>query len=757
MYRLKYIHFIFFLIFFSIGILYKIDYVMFDMLDRVEGVFEVILDTEEPLRINGIRNQLFKLVDEVNILRSNKKLMTSDLFSIKIDLSPQDIHYFETALKSAINHTGHVLPLSALDKRTVDVIYNGTQYTAKMWLHGDAYNHYGFYKKSFKMRFADTQIPERYKDWRLLIPDDRGYFSPFVSNFINTLIGLPHIEHRFAKVYINDIFYGIYYTEEKYDEKYLEKNRLSNHVIIKFDNIDLKNNAGGSSDIYAIDEIDELALDNVSTSTREEVVSVIDDFFDAINQYDIDEIGNYLDIDMMGKFEAWRVILGKSHDVIAGNTRFAYNMSSGKFFIIPRLESEIHSIDDTYMIEDNVYKFIRENRDIQETRNKYLATIIAHKQDIFDYYEQLMNEYYSFIISDNTISRGSRQRKKTIEDNIKEITYNISYWETYLENYQNDIRDIVDTRESYASLSIGKLRFFRHEDRFILPAGTYYVTEDMILPKGYQFVFSAGVRLFLNSDVSFISYSPIHIEGLSDNKVYIGSAVGSQHFGVFAIQGIDSNSCRSTINHLDISQGSEAFVNNVFYSGGLNIYNCDVEINNSYIHDNTSDDGLNVKYGTILLNNNIFKNNAADQVDLDYAHGEVRNNVFLVEQTNSNGDGLDVSGSDVRVSDNMFENFEDKGLSVGEESSIYVFHNTFTSNTMAIAIKDLSDVYIDKNDFFDNIMDINAYQKKYIFGGGNGFLLKGQNLIIDTDDKSVVKELSEVEIKNIVEEKFYGI
>ena len=105
-------------------------------------------------------------------------------------------------------------------------------------------------------------------------------------------------------------------------------------------------------------------------------------------------------------------------------------------------------------------------------------------------------------------------------------------------------------------------------------------------------------------------------------------------------------------------------------------------------------------YSDVILDNNIFKNNFADQVDLDYSNGIVKNSKFLyTKESNPDGDGLDISGSQVYVSANIFNGFGDKGVSIGEESQVFVFNNIIRKNNIGSAVKDLSRAYFLQNKF----------------------------------------------------------
>jgi pectate lyase len=53
---------------------------------------------------------------------------------------------------------------------------------------------------------------------------------------------------------------------------------------------------------------------------------------------------------------------------------------------------------------------------------------------------------------------------------------------------------------------------------------------------------------------------------------------------------------------------------------------------------------------------------------------------------------------------------------------VLIYENNFLNNNSAITVKDLSKAYVLNNKFNDNIVDVSAYKKKQIFGGGSVYL-----------------------------------
>jgi len=289
-----------------------------------------------------------------------------------------------------------------------------------------------------------------------------------------------------------------------------------------------------------------------------------------------------------------------------------------------------------------------------------------------------------------------------------------------------DSYDIVAEQDNQfiSILNSSGIDYTINNEELIINKGVYYLYNDLILPKKYKLVLNSGVNLFLSENINIVSYNGINIKGNKENKVLISSIEEGKPFGTIGVLG--GKNSQSYISNLDLSNGSHGWVGSIFFSGALSIhYVSRVEIINSVISNNHSDDGLNIKYSSnVLLKNNVFEGNFSDQVDLDYCEAVVSDSKFIYDRdaTNQNGDGLDVSGSTVVVNNNQFSNFLDKGLSVGEESNVLIYENNFLNNNSAITVKDLSKAYVLNNKFNDNIVDVSAYKKKQIFGGGSVYL-----------------------------------
>ncbi len=294
-------------------------------------------------------------------------------------------------------------------------------------------------------------------------------------------------------------------------------------------------------------------------------------------------------------------------------------------------------------------------------------------------------------------------------------------------------------RERYPQLDVTRTT----DGRMILHRGDYILEQDVLVPKGLRLVIEAGTTLRLAATKALVSYNGIDVNGTQADPVTITSIDPQEPFGCVGVLG-DENT-RSTIRHLHISNGYERWVDGVYFSGALSVHdNGNVQVLDSIFELNHADDGLNIKYGDVWIQRCQFNDNAADQVDLDVCMGAVTDSSFLMEhRRDANGDGLDVSGSTMVVRNCRFVGLRDKGLSVGEDSGLLCQANSFLENTVGVAVKDHSDVYLIGNAFENNVVDIDGFQKKTIFGGGHVYLGLGpgenHNLRIYVDEVSVLR------------------
>jgi len=134
--------------------------------------------------------------------------------------------------------------------------------------------------------------------------------------------------------------------------------------------------------------------------------------------------------------------------------------------------------------------------------------------------------------------------------------------------------------------------------------------------------------------------------------------------------------------------------------------------------------------------NNIY----SDAFDSDFSNGKVINSSFI----NCGNDGIDVSGGSITINNIKIDNAGDKGVSVGENSTLKGENINITNTEIGIASKDLSYINIENVSIKDSKIGFTAFQKKPEYGPGeiivNNLTLEniGESFLIENKSKMIV-------------------
>ena len=262
-------------------------------------------------------------------------------------------------------------------------------------------------------------------------------------------------------------------------------------------------------------------------------------------------------------------------------------------------------------------------------------------------------------------------------------------------------------------IALSGLPFALQSGVLVLPKGEYIVKQNLTIPAGYGLRLEAGTVLRMGPGVSMVVYGPLTVLGTGEEPVRIIPHEEGTAWGSFAI--VRSPEV-SRVHHLEVSGGSEAYMNGLFLSCQLCFYWSDVRLEHCIISDARADDGINVKKAKLSVHQCVFRDNAVDGFDADWVTGAVGSSAFI----RNGGDGLDFSGSRVAIHHSLFEGMGDKGISVGENSDILAYNNVFKHSKIGLACKDLSHAGIYASVFYGNETAVAVYRKKQLFGGATG-------------------------------------
>jgi spore coat protein CotH len=662
---------------------------------------------------------------------------------LNFDFSLRDLEYFNSFAEGK--------SLEAGKRQTVDLNLAGENYTV------DLLPFKSYFKKlklkkgknAFCVHFpADSQLKNEAHQFDLFRVKEADFYQQELVYSLGRRLGLFIPDTDYVNIYINFVDYGDYTLKQSLDSQFLEQNNVPDAIIFMVEK--------GQDGRYFVQYL-------YNEARNPYIEEHLERFPALLQARDPNLLIKYFDIDYIARFDALRKLLQASPGfVLHDNLRYIYNKVNGRIYPILD-ESNIANMLSTKKIKSFrfLHKQVSANPSIKNKRRQYLYNLGADYGSVIEDYKtltrkyrgmsgdlfyqlrlKLVSAYFSTHIHRRLRKYDPAKRQAAAEEELPREnktpavraarTVEAGRSKAYLDHLLMSPHLFVEKHKDLA------LRFDEPTGTIVLGPGNYTLHKTMIVPLGYRFEIRAGTTLRLAPQVSLVSYSPLSILGTAQKKVVISALDPQKPFAVVAVfgsssrTGFDDGSTtgkgdpafkkESRILHLDFSGGSQAFIDGVKHSGGLNIYDIDVEIKNSSIHHNRADSGLVIKNGTVRLENNSFYASHSDQLTLDFCSGVVKNNRFYDGGDDPGSDGVSVKGSRVLFHGNRFENLPDKGVSASRHSQVIFYANRFEGNHTAVAARDMGEALLVDNVLAENHIAAAAYRKQARLGGGSIYL-----------------------------------
>lgn len=253
----------------------------------------------------------------------------------------------------------------------------------------------------------------------------------------------------------------------------------------------------------------------------------------------------------------------------------------------------------------------------------------------------------------------------------------------------------------------------------LFPPGKYQLDKNIEVNKHWKLVLLPGVELELLNGAKLKVSGPVYSLGTENDPVRI-NIQSSQDRGLLGSWGgllVQQSSRKSYLNHTIITGSPFAGMKERQDSSGLTgcitFYRSDVQITKSRFNDLQCEDALNIINSDFTIEETTINGANADAFDSDFSTGHISNSAF----TNIGNDGVDVSGSMVKIHSSSFKGILDKAISVGEESQLGADNIKVISVKSGVVSKDKSIAKIE-NSHFKNIdgTALFAYVKKQEYG-----------------------------------------
>jgi hypothetical protein len=297
----------------------------------------------------------------------------------------------------------------------------------------------------------------------------------------------------------------------------------------------------------------------------------------------------------------------------------------------------------------------------------------------------------------------------------------------------------------------------------------YLVRENVTVPENVTLTIDPGVEIWMPGKGNFFVHGVINAEGTATEPVTfkLNPDVAAGRWGGIVFRNTSSPSFLKHVTVEDAYEGpdpaleygaistfnADLVMDNLtivkVYSNPIICRFSDITLTNSTLHSEVTGDLINVKYGHGRIENCRFTGNAnfdADAIDYDEVENGVVRNCVISDCLGFNGDAIDIGEEAVNVQIDSIAafNIADKGVSVGQLSSVTVRNSIFVNCSIGVAVKDSSTASIRNCIFYGNGNAVACYEKNVGLAGGNAFVLNSilSNSWDDTyraDDKSMIQ------------------
>ena len=319
--------------------------------------------------------------------------------------------------------------------------------------------------------------------------------------------------------------------------------------------------------------------------------------------------------------------------------------------------------------------------------------------------------------------------------NLDESVFN--YRNMFLPNYQDF--DFVNSNGN--------------EKTIHFKSGVHTLSKTIIIPAGLMVVIEEGFELDIKDNSSIISYSPFIAKGSEQKPIRFFSSDNTGG-GIFVTNTMQS----SKLDFCYFSNLTNPSFNNWELSGAVNFHESNVEITNSVFENNKSEDGLNIIRAEFEIRTTVFRNTYSDAFDGDFVKGEIQNCEFV----NCGNDGIDVSGSQINLSNVVIKQPSDKAISGGEASNITGNGIKILGGEIGIVSKDSSKIELTDVQISDTRLGLSSFQKKTEYGNGvieisNLKLVNNElDYLIENGSRLSIDNIPVITVSNNVIDQMYG-
>ena len=403
--------------------------------------------------------------------------------------------------------------------------------------------------------------------------------------------------------------------------------------------------------------------------------------------------------------------------------------------------------DDAAVVYLNGVEIIRDN--IKPGTINYKTLAATATSDICE------KTYYSFRVDKGLLKAGVNVL--AVEIHQSSVTSSDLSFDLELLGYKPG-SILISTEKTYPfslTTDLNLVAVFEPESSCIVPevisenttlfksCSPYIVRDNVIINNNVTLTIEPGVEILLSPESNIFIHGNINAIGTATEQITfkINPLYTDKSWGALNFWNCSATSSLKYVKIDDATRGpipQRVGAISGFY-GNLNLDHItidktkqnpiatrysDVTLTNSYIHSSFTSDLLNIKYGHARIENCIFEGNAeydSDAIDYDGIENGIIRNTKILNTLGNNGDAIDIGeeSHNIIIDSVLIINAYDKGVSIGQRSSVKLTNSLLLNCNIGAAVKDSSRIYIDKCTFYGNGSSVSCYEKNPGRAGGN--------------------------------------
>ncbi|MDX8390534.1 MAG: CotH kinase family protein [Mariprofundaceae bacterium] len=232
-----------------------------------------------------------------------------------------------------INKLDSHLPHSGTEYVKAAFFYDGKFRKVKMKYRGDSVYHWGYYKKSIRVKTKKTRLFEGMRSFNLVAPRTPEILNNHLVSVLAKYMGLMAPRSEVVNVNINGELSGIYILTEQMDESTLRSNGRMPGDLYSGDLVGTKRYYGMSNQLFeSAFYWEKKAVNNHYPEGSKKPLERLINLLQADESEDVHrELSNLLDMEAFGKFNALEILSTSAHVDSVHNWRLYYDPMRSKF------------------------------------------------------------------------------------------------------------------------------------------------------------------------------------------------------------------------------------------------------------------------------------------------------------------------------------------------------------------------------------------------------------------------------------------